>query len=171
MNKKCIYIISVILVILVGLFIFFTKKIRHANINWPQNSLVQISSEQDLSITITEPFKTVHGDWPAKTEFYISNDVIKNIEVSDNFSFYGFKFRKGALIEHRREESENYYDIYIKDKVIIDGLDLHGECVIEFKNNVLFSARCPEFEKVFFKRFIAPDALEYSADGEQKSVE
>jgi len=171
MKKKNIFITIVLLAIIITGVILYTKQIRYAGITWPFSSTLEKSSEEDVSIILNEAFQTSHGSWPLKTEFLISNNVIKQIEVFDDFIFYGFKFNVGALIEHKSVDGEDFYDLFIKEKLVIDGLDLHGECIIEFKANVLFSARCPEFEKVYFKRFIAPDALEYSEEGEELKVD
>lgn len=168
MHKKRILYSLLILVLLIGIVITLQQDEKIAHITWPKSSDIIHNGGQNYQIKINEKFTTSHGKWGIHTEFLIEDNEIQQITSNRDLTFFGFLFKSGAQIERVDPET---FELYLKQAVEIDGLDLTQECILEFKNKVLFSARCPHFDKVFFKRFISPDALNFDLEGTTQKVE
>lgn len=168
MHKKRIIYSLVILVLFIGLIIFSQRQKPIASIYWPKSSLIVENGAENYQITLNEKFITSQGKWPKNTEFLIEENQIKQISSSSDITFFGFLLKGGALIEHVTDQD---YELYLKSEVNIDGMPLNQECLLIFKNKVLFSARCPGEDEVFFKRFIKPEMLNFEVDGSIEVVE
>lgn len=160
-----------LLLTVIGVIVYLIPLNKYAGILWPKSSIIEKGQDAGVTITLKEEFKTNQGSWPIGTVFEIYEDKIHQIETYQDFEFYGFKFKKGGLIVSQQQVEEVIYQLFLKTKMHIDGLDLHEECILEFKKRVLFAASCPEFEKVFFKRFISPESLNLQLEGEQVPVD
>lgn len=167
-NKKntLMLLVPLAFVLMVALYYSFIYQHKYAGILWPRSTKFEVTGD-DIAIELKENFATFDGQWPRNTLFFVSQNQIKEIEVSSDFSFLDFNFKKGALISINDET----YEMYVKADYSIDGMKLSEECLLRFKKRVLHSAKCPNEEQVNFKRFMSPSSLDFSLDGEVKEVE
>ncbi len=132
----------------------------YGEFSYPQGSYYEVDEDGDIIIELAKKQTVGKGTWPRKTRFYFDGAKLGKIEVPKAFTFAGleFKFKAEFLVE---EFPPNIlYRLKVGKKIKIDGLDVHPECEIEFKNYVLYSAKCPEFGIVYFKRSLKLPVIE-----------
>ena len=152
-TKKKIGLI-LFLIFILGLIIgvyYYTKPKVYASITWPASTLVEVAFGGSYLLTLNEKFDAFNGKWPKGTSFYIDQNKIKEIDVKDDFIFLAFNFKKGAFIEATYDTGEPLLKLRLRATHKIDGLEITGECYLNFTNSVLYSAYCPKFGEIKFR--------------------
>lgn len=159
--KLTIALCSIILLLTVGYYYkemnkkdSFKENTQYGKIIWPKGSYYEFNSDGDIVVELESSLKVVRGEWPAGTRFYYDADDLVKIEVFDSFKFADMEFSEGLTIKQEHLAPNTLHNMKLKMDIKLDGLDLHEGCDISFKNFVLYSGKCPEFDTVYFKRFI-----------------
>lgn len=124
-------------------------------VTWPVGTGFEEDVDGNIILTLNDSMNFLRGSWPAETKIYFEGNKIYGIEVFTNFSFADFDFFKGAKLALKYPNQNDVLQIVeLGGEKEMDGLDLKGGCLVSFKNYVLLSASCPEYENVFFKRHV-----------------
>ncbi len=132
----------------------FKEITTYAGVEWPAGSFYTVSEEGDITIELEQTFTAFKGVWPVGTKFYLDGNDLSKIEVQDDFEFAQLKFKHSASIEVAYFSPNLRHRMTLDHEIIIDGLEIKADCNIAFKNYTLYTATCPEFGTVYFKRFI-----------------
>lgn len=119
---------------------------------FPAGTIYENDIDEDLILTLDAKLTYATGYWPKGTKFYFEEDRVFGVEVEDDFEFAGFEFFQGAKIAFKYDREHINHVLQLTDKKEFDGLPLKKDCLVKFKDHVLESASCPEYQDVFFKR-------------------
>lgn len=131
-----------------------TPSLVYDGVTWPRGSDYQTSSDGDIIIELQKKFSAFEGEWEKGTKFFFDGNKLRRIETRGTFNFFQIFFSSEGSIDIENFPPNTLYKLKLKKKITIDGLDVKPECKINFKNSILYSAQCPEFGIVYFKRFI-----------------
>jgi hypothetical protein len=151
--------------ILVGIFAYYYNYLRETREQfadtrefggalWPKGSYYELTPDGDIIIELNEDFKILNGEWTTGSRFFFSGDEVIHIEAKAPFLFSQIKFESNGIIEKENFPPNVLHKMKLSENIKLDGLDLNPLCDIAFKNHVLYSAKCPEFDTVYFKRFV-----------------
>lgn len=160
--KKFIVLLPIILASLFGYYYNFLRETRpqfedqreFGGILWPAGSYYELNADGNIIIELDENLKLKNDHWKSGSRFHFSADSIVKIEAKAPFQFSQINFESDGVIKKEDISPNTLYKIKFKHEQTIDGLEIKPDCEVEFKNNVLYSAKCPEFDKVYFKRFV-----------------
>ncbi|MAX67045.1 MAG: hypothetical protein QF441_16090 [Bacteriovoracaceae bacterium] len=134
---------------------YLNEPLEFGEVTWPKGSIYIVGDDGDIVIELVSEFEALDGKWSEGTKFYFSADEVEKIIAPAPFEFAQLKFNVEAEIKKEIFDPHVLHLLRLKKgELIIDGLDLHKDCVIQFKNLVPYGASCPEFEMVNFKRSV-----------------
>ncbi|MBT4793363.1 MAG: hypothetical protein HON90_17460 [Halobacteriovoraceae bacterium] len=132
----------------------FSSSQKYGGISWPQGSYYRFDREGDIIIEIAQSLKVLGGKWPSGSTFFFDGNNLIKILPSSSFLFADFEFKSVMEITQEEFQPNLLHSMKLTYPVVIDGLDLKPNCMISFKNLVLYSATCDDFGTVYFKRFV-----------------
>jgi hypothetical protein len=160
--KKLIVLLPLILVGIFGYYYNYLRETRSQFVEvrefggdlWPIGSYYELNQDGDIIIELDEDSKLSSGTWSSGSQFFFNGDELSKITAKAPFNFSQIDFDTDAEITKEMFPPNVLHKMKLEDKTKIDGLDITPLCSIEFKNQVLYSAKCPEFDTVYFKRFV-----------------
>ena len=130
------------------------QQIEYGGVVWPSSIHYQVDKAGDIIIELTDRFEVYKGNWPKGTKFFFDGDKLKKIIPMIPFTFSQMHFSNEVEIQREDFPPYQLYIFLLKEKMIVDGLDLVPGCKIQFKDFVLYAANCESFGTVYFKRSV-----------------
>ncbi len=160
--KKAMVLLPIILILTFLVYFYGIRDSRKelsqgkvfAGVAWPEGTKYEVLTDGNLVLEIKEDFNILKGEWKSGTRFYLDGDEVQKILATSPFRFAQMEFSEKTMITAEKFPPNILHKLQVNKEMIIDGLDLKKECIISFKNYVLFSADCPGLDTLYFKRFL-----------------